>query len=147
MEQIGKIGEKIDIGYYNVVNAEQVVGYVHPGNRLAVAIGFNKSVSAEVAKNIAMQAAAMAPVAIDKDDVDKTTIDRELEIARETTRAEGKPEDMVEKIAQGKLNKFYKDSTLLNQEYFIDNKMTVRQFLQSVEKDLTVSALKRYSLS
>jgi elongation factor Ts len=94
-----------------------------------------------------MQAAAMAPVAIDKDDVDKTTIDRELEIARETTRAEGKAEDMVEKIAMGKLNKFYKDSTLLNQEFFIDNKMTVRQYLQSVEKDLTVSAMKRYSLS
>ncbi|MDO8999019.1 MAG: translation elongation factor Ts [Bacteroidota bacterium] len=147
MEQIGKIGEKIDIGFYNVIKAEQVVGYIHPGNRLAVAIGFNKQVSTEVAKNIAMQAAAMAPVAIDKDDVDSTVINRELEIARETTRAEGKPEDMVEKIAQGKLNKFYKDSTLLNQEYFIDNKMTVRQFLQSVEKDLTVSALKRYSLS
>ncbi len=147
MEQVGKIGEKIDIGYYAIVNAPMVVGYIHPGNRLAVAIGFNKAVSAEVAKNIAMQAAAMAPVAIDKDDVDKTIIERELEIARETTRAEGKPEDMVEKIAQGKLNKFYKDSTLLNQEYFIDNKMSVRQFLQSVEKDLTVSALKRYSLS
>ena len=147
MEQVGKIGEKIDIGFYNVVSAPQVVGYIHPGNRLAVAIGFNKPVSAEVAKNIAMQAAAMAPVAIDKDDVDSTIINRELDIARETTRAEGKPEEMVEKIAQGKLNKFYKDSTLLNQEYFIDNKMTVRQFLQSVEKDLTVSALKRYSLS
>lgn len=147
MEQVGKIGEKIDIGYYNVVSAEQVVGYIHPGNRLAVAIGFNKTVSDDVAKNIAMQAAAMAPVAIDKDDVDQTTINRELDIARETTRAEGKPEEMVEKIAQGKLNKFYKDSTLLNQEYFIDNKMTVRQFLQGVEKDLTVSALKRYSLS
>jgi elongation factor Ts len=147
MEQVGKIGEKIDIGFYNVVSAPQVVGYIHPGNRLAVAIGFNKPVSADVAKNIAMQAAAMAPVAIDKDDVDSTIINRELDIARETTRAEGKPEDMVEKIAQGKLNKFYKDSTLLNQEYFIDNKMTVRQFLQSVEKDLTVSALKRYSLS
>lgn len=147
MEQVGKIGEKIDIGYYNLVIAEQVVGYIHPGNRLAVAVGFNKNVSDEVAKNIAMQAAAMAPVAIDKDDVDQTTIQRELEIARETTRAEGKPEEMVEKIAQGKLNKFYKDSTLLNQEFFIDNKQTVRQFLQSVEKDLTVSALKRYSLS
>lgn len=147
MEQVGKIGEKIDIGYYNVISAEQVVGYIHPGNRLAVAIGFNKSVSPEVAKNIAMQAAAMAPVAIDKDDVDPTIIERELDIARETTRAEGKPEDMVEKIAQGKLNKFYKDSTLLNQECFFDNKLTVRQFLQSVEKDLTVSAFKRYSLS
>lgn len=147
MEQIGKIGEKIDIGYYSIVTAPQVVGYIHPGNRLAVAVGFNKAVTPEVAKNIAMQAAAMAPVAIDKDDVDKTTIERELDIARETTRAEGKPEDMVEKIAQGKLNKFYKDSTLLNQEFFIDNKVTVRQFLQGVEKDLTVSALKRYSLS
>ena len=147
MEQVGKIGEKIDIGYYSVVTGEQVVGYIHPGNRLAVTVGFNKKVSDDVAKNIAMQAAAMAPVAIDKDDVDKTTIERELDIARETTRAEGKPEDMIEKIAQGKLNKFYKDSTLLNQEYFIDNKMNVRQFLQSVEKDLTVSSLKRYSLA
>jgi len=147
MEQVGKIGEKIDIGYYNIVKAEQVVGYIHPGNRLAVAVGFNKKVSDEVAKNIAMQSAAMAPVAIDKDDVDQTTINRELEIAKETTRAEGKPEDMVEKIAQGKLNKFYKDSTLLNQEYFIDNKMSVRQYLQAVEKDLTVTALKRYALS
>jgi elongation factor Ts len=147
MEQVGKIGEKIDIGYYSLVNAEQVVGYIHPGNRLAVAVGFSQQVSDEVAKNIAMQAAAMAPVAIDKDDVDQTTINRELEIARETTRAEGKPEDMVEKIAQGKLNKFYKESTLLNQEYFIDNKMTVRQFLQGVSKDLAVTALKRYSLA
>jgi elongation factor Ts len=147
MEQVGKIGEKIDIGHYSVLNAEQVVGYIHPGNRLAVALGFNKKTSAEVAKNMAMQAAAMAPVAIDKDDVDATTIERELEIARETTRAEGKPEDMVEKIAQGKINKFYKESTLLNQEYFIDNKMTVRQYLQSVEKDLTVAAYKRYALS
>jgi elongation factor Ts len=147
MEQVGKIGEKIDIGYLSMITAEQVVGYIHPGNRLAVAIGFNKQVSNEVAKNIAMQAAAMSPVAIDKDDVEPLIIERELEIARETTRAEGKPEDMVEKIAQGKINKFYKESTLLNQEYFIDNKMNVRQFLQSVEKDLTVTAFKRYSLS
>ena len=100
-----------------------------------------------MAKNVAMQSAAMAPVAIDKDDVDQSTINRELEIAKETTRAEGKLEEMVEKIAMGKLNKFYKDSTLLNQEYFIDNKMTVRQYLQGVEKDLTVTALKRYALS
>jgi elongation factor Ts len=147
MEQVGKIGEKIDIGHYSLISADKVVGYIHPGNRLAVAVGFNKTVTDEVAKNIAMQAAAMAPVAIDKGDVDTETINRELDIARETTRAEGKAEDMVEKIAQGKLNKFYKESTLLNQEFFIDNKMTVRQYLQGVEKDLTVSALKRYSLS
>jgi elongation factor Ts len=147
MEQVGKIGEKIDIGYYQLVKAEQVVGYIHPGNRLAVAVGFSKPVTDEVGKNVAMQAAAMAPVAIDKDDVDQATINRELDIAREQVRAEGKAEDMVEKIAQGKLNKFYKESTLLNQEYFIDNKMTVRQYLQGVAKDLTVTALKRYSLA
>lgn len=147
MEQVGKIGEKIDIGYYQLISAEHVVGYIHPGNRLSVVVGFNKNVTAEVSKNIAMQAAAMAPVALDKDDVDTKTLERELEIARETTRAEGKPEDMVEKIAQGKLNKFYKESTLLNQEYFIDNKQTVRQYLQSVEKDLTLTAFKRYSLA
>jgi elongation factor Ts len=147
MEQVGKIGEKIDIGFYQSVNAEFIIPYIHPGNRLAVAVGFNKSVSPEVAKNIAMQAAAMAPVAIDKEDVDQKTLDRELDIAREQIRAEGKPEDMVEKIAQGKLNKFYKDSTLLNQEFFIDNKQTVRQYLQGVEKDLTVKAFKRYSLA
>ncbi len=147
MEQVGKIGEKIDIAYYQIAAADFVASYIHPGNRLAVAVGFNKPVSAEVAKNIAMQAAAMAPVAIDKDDVDSGTIERELEIAREQIRAEGKPEDMVEKIAQGKLNKFYKESTLLNQEYFIDNKVSVRQFLQSVDKDLTITAFKRYSLS
>ncbi len=147
MEQVGKIGEKIDVGYYQSLSAEHIVSYIHPGNRLAVAVGFNKSVSPEVAKNIAMQAAAMAPVAIDKDDVDQDTLKRELDIAREQVRAEGKPEDMVEKIAQGKLNKFFKESTLLNQEYFIDNKLSVRQFLQSVDKDLTVTAFKRYSLS
>jgi elongation factor Ts len=147
MEQIGKIGEKIDIGFYSIVKAEEVVGYIHPGNRLAVAVGFNKTVSAEVAKNIAMQAAAMAPVALDKDDVDQDIINRELDIAKETIRAEGKPEDMVEKIAQGKLAKFFKENTLLNQEYFIDNKVSVRQYLQSVEKDLIISSFKRFSLS
>lgn len=147
IEQIGKIGEKIDIGFYSIVKAEDVVGYVHPGNRLAVAVGFNKKVSEEVAKNIAMQAAAMAPVALDKDDVDQDTINRELEIAKETIRAEGKPEEMVDKIAQGKLAKFFKENTLLNQEYFIDNKVSVRQYLQSVEKDLNISSFKRFSLS
>lgn len=147
MEQVGKIGEKIDIGYYNTITAEKVVAYNHPGNRLAVVVGFNHNIDDEAAKNVAMQTAAMAPVAVDKDDVDTATLERELEIARETTRQEGKPEEMVEKIAQGKLNKFYKESTLLNQEYIKNNKMTIRQYLQSLNKDLTVSSFKRFSLS
>lgn len=147
LEQVGKIGEKIDIGYYNAVNAEKVVAYNHPGNRLAVVVGFNKVIDDEAAKNVAMQTAAMAPVAVDKDDVDASTLERELEIAREQIRQEGKPEDMVEKIAQGKLNKFYKDSTLLNQEYIKDNKLSIRQYLQSINKELTVTGFKRFSLS
>lgn len=146
MEQVGKIGEKIDIGYYQSVEAPYVISYIHPGNRLAVVVGFNKSTDEEVAFNIAMQAAAMSPVSIDKDDVDPKIIERELEIAREQVRSEGKPENMVEKIAQGKLNKFYKESTLLNQEFFIDSKLTVREYLQSADKDLTVTFMKRFSL-
>jgi elongation factor Ts len=147
MEQVGKIGEKIDIGYFNAVDAEKVVAYNHPGNRLAVVVGFNKAIDDEAAKNVAMQTAAMAPVAVDKDDVDASVLERELEIAREQIRAEGKPEDMVEKIAAGKLNKFYKESTLLNQEYIKDNKLSIRQYLQGINKELTVTAFKRFSLS
>ena len=147
IEQIGKIGEKIDLPYYQVVTGETVYGYNHPGNRLACVVAFNKTVTEEVAKNVAMQVAAMAPVALDKDDVSPEMLERELEVAREQVRAEGKPEDMVEKIAQGKVNKFYKESTLLNQEFIKDNKLTIRQYLQSIDKDLTVTAFKRYSLS
>jgi elongation factor Ts len=147
MEQIGKIGEKIDIGYYQGFEAVHAVSYIHPGNRVAVAVGFNKKVSDEIGQNIAMQAAAMAPVAIDKEDVDPKILERELEIAREQTRAEGKPENMIEKIAQGKLNKFYKESTLLNQEFFVDNKLSVREYLQKTDKELTVTHLKRFALA
>lgn len=147
MEQVGKIGEKIDIGYYEVVNAEKVVGYIHPGNRVSVVVGFNQAVDNEVGRNVAMQAAAMAPVALDKEGVTPEMLERELEIAREQIRAEGKPEDMVEKIAQGKIAKFYKESTLLNQEYIKDSKLNVAQYLQSVDKGLTATAFKRYSLS
>jgi elongation factor Ts len=147
IEQIGKIGEKIDLPYYENVRGETVIAYNHPGNRLACVVAFNKTVTDEVAKNIAMQVAAMAPVAVDKEGVSREMLDRELDIAREQVRAEGKAEDMVEKIAQGKINKFYKESTLLNQEFIKDNKLTIRQYLQSIDKDLTVSSFKRYSLS
>ena len=147
MEQMGKIGEKIEIGYYESIDAGFVVGYNHPGNRLACIVGFSKEVSDEVAKNIAMQVASMNPVAVDKDDVDTKTLEKELEIARETTRQEGKPEEMVEKIALGKLNKFYKECTLLNQEFIKDNKLTIRDYLKQADKDVKVTALKRYSLS
>lgn len=147
MEQVGKIGEKIEIGYFEVISAEKVAAYIHPGNRVSVIVGFNKEVTDEVGRNIAMQAAAMAPVALDKEGVTPEMLERELEIAREVIRAEGKPEDMVEKIAQGKIAKFYKESTLLNQEYIKDSKLNVAQYLQSVDKGLTATAFKRYALS
>lgn len=147
IEQVGVIGEKIELSRYEQLESPQVVAYNHPGNRLAVIVAFNKSVGETVAKDVAMQTAAMSPVAVDKADVDTTMLERELEIARETTRQEGKPEDMVEKIAQGKLNKFYKESTLLNQEFIKDAKLTVRQYIQGADKEATVSAFRRISLS
>lgn len=146
-EQVGKIGEKIELSKFEVVEAAKVVAYIHPGNRLSTLIGFNKTTSDDLAKDIAMQAAAMAPVAIDKNDVDTETLQREMEIAREQVRQEGKPENMVEKIAEGKLNKFFKESTLLNQEFIKDGKKTVRQYLQDADKELTVTGLKRVALS
>jgi elongation factor Ts len=147
MEQVGKIGEKIDVSRYEVIDAAKVIAYNHPGNRLATIVGFSKAdVKDEVAKDVAMQIAAMAPVAVDKGDVDQATLDRELDIAREQVRAEGKPEDMVEKIAQGKINKFYKESTLVNQEFIKDNKKTVGQYVKESDKDLSVTGFKRIAL-
>lgn len=147
-EQIGKIGEKMELRYEQL-ESPLVVAYNHPGNRLATLVAFNKAGSADIetiSKDVAMQAAAMAPVALDKDDVDNDTLNRELDIAREQIRAEGKPEEMVEKIAQGKLNKFYKENTLLNQEFIKDNKQTVRQYVQSTDKELSAIGFKRFAL-
>ncbi len=149
IEMMGKIGEKIDLSKYESIVSEKVVAYNHPGNKLATIVGFTHSGEAvePVAKQVAMQIAAMAPIAIDKNDVDANTIQREIEIGKEQARMEGKPEDMLEKIALGKLNKFYKESTLLNQELITDNKKTVGQYLQEVDKNLTVTAFKRISLN
>lgn len=147
IEQTGVIGEKIDLSKYEFVEAPFVIAYNHPGNKLANIVGFSSAtVNADVAKDVAMQVAAMAPVAVDKDGVDAETISREIEVGKEQARAEGKPEDMLEKIALGKLNKFYKESTLLNQEFIKDNKKTIAQYLNDSEKGLTVTAFKRIAL-
>lgn len=147
LEQVGKIGEKIELAKYEVVTAAKVVVYNHPGNRIATIIGFNKDVADQVAKDVAMQAAAMAPVALDKDDVDAETLKREIEIAKETTRAEGKPEEMVEKIAMGKVNKFYKENTLNNQEFIKDSKLTVAQYVAKDDKEAKITGFKRVALA
>ncbi|QJD95583.1 elongation factor Ts [Mucilaginibacter robiniae] len=147
-DMTGKIGEKIGVSKYEVLEAGKVVAYIHGNFRLGVLVGLsaNPAGAEEAGKDVAMQIAAMNPVALDKDDVDATTIERELAIAREQIRAEGKPEAMVEKIAAGKLNKFYKDSTLLNQEFVKDPSKSIAQFLSGVDKGLTVTAFKRVAL-
>lgn len=148
ISQIGKIGEKVGVSKFESVTGDKVIAYIHGNYRLGVLVALNSNPSNadEVGKDVAMQIAAMNPVAIDKGDVDSKTIERELEIAKDVIRAEGKPEEMVEKIAAGKLNKFYKDSTLLNQEFVKDSSKTVAQFLNDVEKGLTVTAFKRVQL-
>ncbi|MBM3171151.1 MAG: elongation factor Ts [Bacteroidetes bacterium] len=148
-EKIGKIGEKIEIGVCRFLTAPELFGYNHPGNRVATLVGLNQTGSdaiAQAAKDVAMQAAAMAPVALDKEDVSSETIQKEMDIAIDILRNEGKPEDKIEMIAKGKLEKFFKESTLLNQEFIKDNKQNVRQYLQSVDKGLTATAFHRYSL-
>lgn len=147
-EKTGKIGEKIGVSKYEVIEGEKVIAYIHGNFRLGVLVALSANVAGveEAGKDVAMQIAAMNPVAVDKDGVDATTVQRELEIAKEQIRAEGKPEEMVEKIAAGKLNKFYKDSTLLNQEFVKDSSKNVSQFLASVDKGLTVTAFKRVAL-
>jgi elongation factor Ts len=148
IEFVGIIGEKLSLSYYEKVEAAHVQAYIHPGNRLATLVGFSKAgLNVQVYKDVAMQVAAMNPVAIDKEDVPEKIIVQELEIGKEQARRDGKPENMLEKIAQGKLGKFYKESTLLNQEYIKDNKISIRQYLQSADKELTVTAFKRYTLN
>ncbi len=148
VEYIGIIGEKLDLAYFEKIEAAHVQAYIHPGNRLATLVGFNKSdADVQVYKDVAMQIAAMNPVAVDKDVVPEAIIAQEIEIGREQARRDGKAEDMLDKIAQGKLSKFFRESTLLNQDFVKDNKMTVRQYLQSASKDLTVTGFKRYTLN
>lgn len=146
-ERVGVTGEKMELSYFGSISAEKVISYIHPGNQLACIVGFTKNVENEQAcKDIAMQVAAMAPVAVDKDFVTKDQIEKELEIGREQARAEGKPENMIEKIAEGKLNKFFKESTLLNQDFIKDNKKSVKAYLQSIDKDLNVVGFCRFGL-
>jgi len=148
-ELLGKTGEKMQVAGFESIEAPIVFAYNHHGNRLATLVGFNKKDVAgieELGREIAMQVAAMNPVSIDKEDVDQTIIDREIEIGKEQARQEGKPEELLEKIAMGKLNKFFKENTLMNQEFIKDNKKTVGQHISEHDKDLKVVTFKRLQL-
>jgi len=148
IEQTGVIGEKLDLPFFAKIDAATVVAYIHPGNKLSTLVGFNNAgVDIQVTKDIAMQVAAMNPVAVDRSDVSAETIAKELEIAKEKFRQEGKPEAMLDKISQGALEKFFKESTLLNQAFIKESKQTVADFLKSQDKTLTVTRFFRYNLA
>lgn len=148
IEQTGVIGEKIDVTGYEVVNGEFTVAYNHPGNKLASIVGLNKNGSsiAEAGKQVAMQIAAMAPIAVDESQVSEAVIARELSVGREQALQEGKPAEMIDKIAEGKVKKYLKENTLLTQPSIRDNKKTVAQTLQEAESGLTVIDFKRIML-
>ncbi|NER09538.1 translation elongation factor Ts [Muriicola jejuensis] len=147
-EQTGVIGEKIEIGGFRKLAAPFVGSYIHAGNKIATLVGLSAAVDGaeEAAKDVAMQAAAMAPVALDPSGVDQETIDKEIEIAKDQLRQEGKPEAMLDKIAQGKLQRFFKDNTLVNQDFIKDSKMSVAQYVKSVDKNLEVTGFARVAL-
>jgi len=147
-EQVGVIGEKIELAQYEYLKAPMIAPYIHMGNKAAVLVGLNKASNAfyEPGRDVAMQVAAMRPIAVDEHSVDASVIEKEIEIGKEQARKEGKPENMLENIAKGKLRKFFEESTLLNQSFVKDNKKTIRQFLQDQDKDLTVTAFRHVTL-
>ena len=147
-EQIGVIGEKVELADYQWIEATAVAPYIHMGNKAAVLVGLNVESPESIAagKNLAMQVAAMRPVAVSKDGVNSSTIEREIEIGKEQARQEGKPEAMLEKISQGKLNKFFRENTLLSQTYVKDGKKSVEQYLKDVDPNLTVTDFRHVEL-
>lgn len=149
VELIGRIGEKVEVIAYENTTADKVISYIHSNGKLGVLVGLSNANGVdvtEVGKDIAMQIAAMKPVAIDRNGVDASTIEREIEIGKDQARAEGKPEAMLERIAMGKLEKFYKENTLLAQQFVKDGNLTIAQLLEQTQKGLTVSAFKRVAI-
>ncbi|WP_420316618.1 translation elongation factor Ts [Ekhidna sp.] len=149
VELTGKIGEKLEVKAFEVVTGEAVVPYIHSNGKLGVMVSLantNGTSVEDAGKDVAMQIAAMNPVAVDKDGVDPAVVEKEIEIGKEQAKAEGKPENIIEKIAMGKLNKFYKENTLLSQSFVKDSSQSVSQYLDSVSKGLTVAEFKRVSI-
>ena len=147
-DRVGVTGEKMELGAYEYLTAPTTVAYIHPGNKLATIVGFNlPNVDTQVAKDIAMQVAAMNPVAVDKDNVPAEIIETEKKIAREKAIEQGKPENILDRIADGAVQKFFKEFTLLSQEFVKDSKLTIDEYLKKQNKELTVVAFKRVNLN
>ncbi|MGL4631263.1 MAG: translation elongation factor Ts [Leadbetterella sp.] len=148
-ELIGKIGEKLVVSYYKQIEGEQVVAYIHSNQKAAGVISFGSTGGTDVTdlgRDVAMQVVAMKPVGLDKDDVDPAIVEKEIEIGKEQARAEGKPDAMLEKIALGKLNKFYKEQTLLNQEFVKDPSLTIAQLVDKTVKGMKVNSFVRVQI-
>ena len=148
IEQTGVIGEKIQINDFSRIDADFVGTYIHAGNKISSLVGFsNKCENIEIAaKDISMQIAAMNPIALDEDSVDSAVIEKEIEIAKDQLRAEGKPEEMLDKIAQGKLKRFFKDNTLIHQAFIKDGKQSVSQYLSSFSTETKITSYSRVSI-
>ncbi len=147
VEEIGKTGEKMELGAYEYLEGAGTTSYDHLGNKLSTIVTFNKPVEHQVGRNVAMQVASMNPISVNRNEVPQHVVDQDLDIAREKARQEGKKEEMLDKIAQGRLNKFYKESCLLEQEYIMDPQFTIEKYLKSIDPELTVLAFKRINLN
>jgi elongation factor Ts len=146
-DRIGVTGEKMELGFYEFLTGASAISYVHPGNKLATIVTFNQPLDYQVARDVAMQVAAMNPIAVSPEEIPQKIVDQELDIAREKARQAGKPENILDRIAEGALQKFYKESTLLQQEFVKDAKLSIAQYLQQQDKNLTVTAFKRVTLN
>lgn len=146
-DRIGSTGEKMELGNYEFVTADFTSSYIHPGNMLGVVVAFNEAIDERVARNVAMQVASMNPVAIREEDVPQAIVDEELKIAREKAQEQGKPEQILDRIAEGSLQKYFKENTLLKQALIMDNKMDVATYLKGESATLTVTAFKRVNLN
>jgi len=147
--EMGKIGEKIDVTNYVIINGSSVINYIHAGNKIGVlvelSLGSNNDI-VEAGKDVAMQIAAMNPISVGEADIPQDVKERELEIGREQARAEGKPEQIIDKIAEGKLQRFYKDNTLTKQQFVKDSSVTVEQMLKNIDNNLSVVSFSRIAL-
>jgi elongation factor Ts len=146
-DRVGVTGEKMELGFYEFLSGASTIAYIHPGNKLATIVAFNQALDYQVARDVAMQVAAMNPIAVRPEEVSQKTIDQEMEIARDKARQAGKPENLLDRIAEGALQKFYKESTLLQQEFVKDAKLSIDQYLRQQDKNLTVTAFRRITLN
>ena len=148
LERTGIVGEKLELDGYNFIEAPEIASYNHQGkNFLCCLVAFNKEVAdKEYVHEIALQVAAQNPIAVKPEEVPADIVAREKEIAADKAREEGKPENMIERIAEGRMKKFYDESCLLNQKYIVDEKKTVTEYLKALDKDLTVTAFRRFTL-